>query len=76
MHDETNDADRGAVIGLLLAMVFLPIAAVTLSAAYAGAHLWLVAHLLLRLAEGRYVSAALWLGALIGLLRLDLMLLG
>jgi uncharacterized SAM-binding protein YcdF (DUF218 family) len=61
-HAATDHASDG-VMPLLFAMFCLAIAAYCFVAVFIAVHIWLAATVLLRLCEGKFVRAALWLCA-------------
>jgi hypothetical protein len=69
-HAAMDHASDG-VMPLLFAMLCFAIAAYSFFVVFVAVHIWLVATILLRLCEGKYVRAALWSFILAWLVNLD-----
>jgi hypothetical protein len=66
-----TDNTRDGVVPLLFAMLCLAIAAYSFFVVFVAVHIWLVATILLRLCEAKYVRAALWFCILAWLVHVD-----
>ena len=71
IHYRARD-DSDGVAWIIFAIVCFVIAAVSFSIAYACAHIWLIATLLLRLCEGKWIRAGWWALLLALLIHIDI----
>jgi hypothetical protein len=75
LHEHTATGDTSNGVGwLLLAMLCFAIAAYSFFVVFVAVHIWLVATILLRLCDGKYIRAALWSCVLAFLINLDTIL--